>query len=207
MTSSNIIVFGLVFILGLALGGAVIYLLGRRKATSKVPDAAAHAAPGLDLSFSFSYIALSVIIAAITIIALAVLYPSLPAQVDYRFSSSGVPRSSISREGFLAVMVMSQLLMVAAAAAIAGLVLRVARRMLADAPPPSDPTQTIWLMVNMVVLPQVIVSFVALDAVYYAHFGSHSMTPWLFSLIALGIGTLTIIVLFTRSFNETRKVK
>jgi len=204
MNSANFAVFALVFIIGLALGGAVIYFLGRRR---PAPAAAPAAASGLDLSFRFSYILLPVAIALFTIIALGVLYPSLPAEVDYRFSATGVPRGSIGRVGFLALMVGVQLLMTAAAAAIASLILRIARRMLANSPDAVDPMATIWLMANMIVLPQVIVSFVALDAAYYARAGAHIMTPWLFSLAALGVGTLAIIILFTRSFNETRKAK
>ena len=205
MTSSNFAVIALVFLVGLVLGGAVIYLLGRRRGAPSRPVSAQGEKPALDLSFRWGYVLLPAAVALVTIVALAVLYSSLPAEVYYRFSSAGVPRGSIGREGFLAIMVGAQILMVGAATAVASMVLRIARRMLKDSPTFVDPGRAIWLMVNMLVLPQLIVSFVALDSAYYARSGTHIMSPWLFSLVTIGIGTLVIIFLFAQSFNETRK--
>ena len=205
MNSSNIAIFAVVFIAGLALGGWVIYLLGHKKSGKSAPPAPPE--PGIDLSFRSSYIILPAALAILTITAIGILYPSLPPVVDYRFSAAGVPRDSIGREAFLGIMAGAQILMVAAAAAVAGLSLRVARRMMADSPSPVNPTPVIWLMANMIVLPQLIVAFVALDAAYYARMSTHIMTPWLFSLVAIGAGTLVIIILFMRSFNDTRRAK
>jgi uncharacterized membrane protein len=206
MTSSNIAVIALVFLIGMALGGAVIWLLNQRKSVKATP-AAQPAQAATDLSFRFSYITLPSAIALGVIITLAILYSSLPAEVAYRFSSSGSPRDAVSRETFMALMTGVQLVMVAAAALIAFVILRFARRMLKDSPPLVPPGRIIWLMANMVVMPQLIMAFLALDATYYTRTATHMMTPWLFSLLTIAIGTLAIIFLFAQSFNETRKAK
>ena len=72
MTSSNIAIIALVFLVGLVLGGAVIYLLGRRGAAPAAPVKAA-GKPALDLSFRWGYVLLPAAVALVTIIALAVL--------------------------------------------------------------------------------------------------------------------------------------
>jgi len=208
MNSSNFAVFALVFLIGLAFGGAVIWLLGRRRAGSSIQSPVVPGKrPSGDFSFRPGFIAVPIVVAVFTILSLTVLYSSLPGQVAYRFSSAGVPRDTIGREAFFVMMVGGQLLIVAASAGIASVVLRLARRMLAGSPEKIDPSRVIWLMVNMVVLPQLILAFVALDAAYYARVGTHIMTPWLFSLVTIGIGTIVIILLFSLSINETRQTR
>jgi uncharacterized membrane protein len=204
MNSSDIAVFALVFLFGLVIGGVVIFLLWRKKEAARAPVSRIPAKNGVDLSFRFGYIAVPVVLAGVTAIALVVFYPSLPDEVYFRFSSEGAPRSSISREGFLAVMTSAQLLMVLAATAIAWLTLRIAQRMLANSPAMMNPLRTIWLMANMIVLPQVIVAFVASDAAFYARTNTHILTPWTFSLIVIGIGTVSLFALFLRSFKNPR---
>ena len=200
--TANIAVIALVFLVGLVLGGAGIWLMGRRRTTADAPAAKS----STDLSFRLSYIALPGVVALTTVVAIVIMYPSLPTELAYRFSSSGEPRGLIGRELFIGLMIGAQFIVVGLAAAVAVAIINMARRMMKDYPV-AAPGNTIWLMVNMVVLPQLIVAFVALDAAYYARTATHIMTPWLFSLLAIGVGTLAIIVLFARSFNETRKAK
>ena len=207
MTSSNIAVIALVFLIGLVLGGAVIWLIARSRSRkdNTVSSGPGNTAP--DRSFKLSYFALPLAVAFVTIIGLALTYGSLPDEVYYRFSSSGTPQGSISRELFLVIMIGVQLALVAAAAVIAIVVLRITRRILKESEPVIRLSGIIWLMVNMVVLPQLIMSFVGLDATYYATSGLHIVTPWIFSLATVGFGTLVIIILFVRSFNSARRVK
>ena len=202
MISSNIAVIALVFLFGLVLGGVAIWLLGRRHTAVRT---APEAKPTTPLSFRLNYIALPGALALTTVIAIAILSPSIPAELAYRFSSSGAPQGFMGREFFLSIMIGAQLIAVGLAAIIAFFIIRTARRILQSSPAPVAPGRIIWLMVNILVLPQLLVAFVALDAAYYARTSSHIMTPWLFSLLAVGIGTLVIIVLFALSFNETRK--
>jgi hypothetical protein len=207
MTSSSIAVIALVFLIGLVLGGAVIWLIARSGSRTVRTVAPIPEKNTPELTFRFSYIALSSAVALVSIIGLAVMYSSLPAEVYYQFSSNGVLRGSISRELFIVLMIGGQLVLVAVAAVIALTILGIARRMLKGNAPLIDPGRIIWLMANMVVLPQLIVAFVGLDAAYYATSGSHIVTPWVFSLATIGFGTLIIITLFVRSINDARRVK
>ncbi len=207
MNSSSVAVIALVFLVGLAVGGAVIWFVARRQAVARTGPATGRGKKAAtDLSFRLSYIALPSAVALVTVIAMAIAYPALPAEVAYRFNSSGVPQSTMSREVLLLLTVGLQLLTVVAALAVAWLLLNMARRALQNSRPPVEPGRIIWLLANMVVLPQLILSFVALDAAFYAHSQSHLMTPWLFSIVAVGIGTVVMTFLFARSFNEARRI-
>jgi len=205
MNSSNIAVIALVFLVGLVLGGAGIWLFGRRR--TPTPRDPAPKPPSTGPSFRLSFIALPGAVALATIVTLVILYPLLPAEIAFRFSSSGEPRGTIGSGLFVGLMIGAQFIVVGLAAAIAFGIVNMARRMIKDSPTAINPGSIIWLMVNMLVLPQLIVAFVALDAAYYAHAETHIMTPWLFSILAIGVGTLMIIVLFARSFTETRRAK
>ncbi|MCL2150110.1 MAG: hypothetical protein FWH51_04180 [Dehalococcoidia bacterium] len=202
MTPSTAVVIALVFLVGLVLGGVAIWLLGRRRTPSPM---APKEKPAADVSFRLSYIALPGAVALVTIITLAALYPSLPAELAFRFSSSGTPQSLIGRELFIGLMIGAQCVVAGLAVAVAFSISGLARRLLTGSPAPTRPRRIIWLMVNMLVLPQLLVAFVALDAAYYARNLTHVMTPWLFTLLTIGIGTLVLIVLFVLSFNETRR--
>ena len=204
MTSSTVAVIALVFLLVLVLGGVILWLLGRRRGAIQ-PGISSHEKTRTGLSFSLSYLILPGALALVTITALAILYGSLPPEVAYRFTSTGAPRGYIGRELFVGLMVGAQLVVIAAAALVMVVVMQVARHMLKDNPVQMNPQRIIWLMVNMLVLPQLIVAFVALDAAYYASAQSHVMTPWAFSLIAIGVGTIVIIFLFARSVSGTRE--
>ncbi len=211
-TYSNIAVTALVFLLGLVLGGIAFWWFGRRHThtetlTAEKPEAKSETKSAVNLSFRLGYIALPGAVALTTIVFLAILYPSFPNELAYRFSSSGAPQSYIGRELFAVLMIVAQLVVVGFAAAAALFILRLARRMLKDSPAPIAPGRIIWLMANMLVLPQILIAFVALDAAYYANKTAHIMTPWLFSLLAIGVGTLVIIILFALSLNEARRAK
>jgi len=207
-TYPNIAVTALVFLLGLALGGVSIWWFGhRRTKPQNAPAAKQDTATAMDLSFRLGYVILPSAVALTTIVTIAILYPSFPNELAYRFSSSGAPQSSIGRELFTVLMIVAQLVVVGLAAAATIFILRLARRMLKDSPAPIAPGRIIWLMANMLVLPQILIAFVALDAAYYASKTAHIMTPWLFSLLAIGVGTIVIIILFALSLNDARRVK
>lgn len=204
MNSPNFAVIALVFLIGLVLGGTGIWLFGRHRIPTQ---GASEEKSQAELSFRLSYIALPGAVALATVIAIVILYSSLPPELAFRFSSSGEPRGLIGRELFVGLMIGAQFIVVGLTVAVALGIINLARRMLKENPTATAPGSTLWLMVNMLVLPQLLIAFVALDAAYYARNLTHIMTPWLFSLLAIGIGTLVIIVLFARSFNETRKAK
>ena len=204
MNASSIAVIVLVFLIGLVLGGVGIWFFGRRRTAVQTTPVTK---PETDLSFRLRYVVLPGTIALVTVIVLVALYPSMPSEVAFRFSSSGEPKGLMGRELFVGLMAGIQLIITGLSAAVAFGIIGMARRILKDSPAHVDPGQIIWLMVNMLALPQVIIAFVALDAAYYASTSGHLMTPWLFSILAIGVGTIAIIILFALSFNKTRKAK
>ena len=206
MSATTITLIVLVFALGLALGAGLIWFFLRRERGAK-PAAVTPAPPKPvpAVRFRASYIVLPAAVALVAIVISLALYPSLPAQVAYRFTSGGLPTGYMARATFLVLMAGAQVLLVTAAYVIAASIVRVSRRMSQNQPLPVDPSRIIWLMANMVLLPQIILAFILVDSSIYAASNRHLMTPWLFSLIAIGVGTVVIAVLFVRSFQDYQK--
>jgi len=72
------------------------------------------------------------------------------------------------------------------------------------------PHKAIWLMINMLALPQIILAYIMLDVSFYALHETHIMLPWLFTLIALVVGSILLIILFiqaTKSITENSLIR
>jgi uncharacterized membrane protein len=210
MSATTVILLILIFALGLALGaGLILFLLRReRQATAKAAKAERVSAPPRSapvLRFRFSFIALPLVIAMTSIISAFVVFPFLPAQVAYRFTMGGAPASYMARGTFFVLMTVAQLAIVGSAYIIASSIVNLGRRAAQDQPLPVDPSRVIWLMANMVVLPQVILAFILVDAAIYGSTTRHLLTPWIFSLLTLGLGSVAIVALFLKSFRDYRK--
>jgi hypothetical protein len=207
MSATTIVLVIIIFALGLALGaGLILFLLRReRRAYAQAPQPATVPGPAPVLSFRFSYIALPLVIAVTSVLAALVLLPSMPDPVAYRFTTAGLPDSYMARATFIALMAVAQFAVVGAAYLIASSVVRLGQRASQGQPLPVDPSRVIWLMANMVVLPQVILAFILVDAAVYGANNRHLLTPWLFSLVTLGAGSVAIVALFLSSFRGYRK--
>jgi len=47
-------------------------------------------------------------------------------------------------------------------------------------------------MINMLALPQIILAYIMLDVSFYALHETHIMLPWLFTLIAVVVGSIVV---------------
>jgi uncharacterized membrane protein len=205
MSVAIIVVIALVFIIGLACGGGLIWIFLRRQ---KVVKSAGEARPIIKtataLRFHIGLVALPLALFLLCSILVIAFYPSLPLEVAYRFSSTGVAKGWLGREAFVAVMLGAQLIFLLASWVIAAALTRIGQQMLQSSRLPASPGRMIWLMANMVSLPQLIAAFIMVDAIIFARSQHHIMTPWLFALLAIALGSIVLIILFMQSIKQSR---
>jgi uncharacterized membrane protein len=207
MSTTMVLVAFAVFALGVGIGAGAIWILlllrrGKLKSAAQKPvpppgDTSA-------LPFRWGYIAISVFLFLFCLAVAAIVHPSLPESVAYRFSSAGVPTSFLSKAAFTAVMLGAQAFITLAVIGLAFSIIAFGRRLLGKSALAFNVHGMIWLMTNMLALPQIILAFILLDSSFYALQGSHIMTPWLFSLITVGLGSLVILFVFVQVFKQAR---
>jgi uncharacterized membrane protein len=205
MSAAFIVVIALVFIIGLAFGGGLIWFLLRRQ---KLVKPAGETRPIIKkatvLRFYLGLVALPLTLFLLCSILVVAFYPSLPPEVAYRFNSTGVAKGWLGREAFVAVMLGAQLIFLLASWVIAAAVTRIGQKMLESSRFPANPGRLIWLMANMVSLPQIIAAFITVDAIIFARSQQHVMTPWLFALLAIALGSIVLIILLMQSIKQSR---
>jgi uncharacterized membrane protein len=207
MSTTVVLVAFAVFALGVGIGAGAIWvlsLLRRGKLSSPGQKTAPPPGEPSALPFRLGYIAVSVFLFLFCLAVAAVVYPSLPESVAYRFNSAGVPTTFLLKAAFTAVMLGAQLFITLAVIGLAMGIVAFGRRMLGKSALAFNVHGMIWLMTNMLALPQIILAFILLDSSFYALQGSHIMTPWLFSLITVGLGSLVILFVFVQVFKQAR---
>jgi hypothetical protein len=131
MSAAFIVVIALVFIIGLAFGGGLIWFLLRRQ---KLVKPAGETRPIIKkatvLRFYLGLVALPLTLFLLCSILVVAFYPSLPPEVAYRFNSTGVAKGWLGREAFVAVMLGAQLIFLLASWVIAAAVTRIGQKML-----------------------------------------------------------------------------
>ncbi len=208
MSTTLVLVAFAVFALGVGIGAGAIWillLLRRGKLKSAGQKTAPPPGDASALPFRWSYIAISVFLFLFCLAVAAIVHPTLPESVAYRFGSAGAPTSFLPKAAFTAVMLGAQLLITLAVVGLASGIVAFGRHMLARSALAFNVHGMIWLMTNMLALPQIILAFILLDSSFYALQGSHIMTPWIFSLITVGLGSLVILFVFVQVFKQARE--
>jgi uncharacterized membrane protein len=205
MSAVFIVIIALVFIIGLAFGGGLIWMFLRRQQGIKL---AGETRPIIKkaqaLRFHIGLVALPLALFLLCAVLVIVFYSSLPPEVAYRFSSTGVAKGWLGREAFVVVMLVAQMVLLIAAWVIGVAVTGIGQKMLQSSKFPASPGRLVWLMANMVSLPQIIAAFIMVDAIIYARSQQHIMTPWLFALLAIALGSIVLIILFMQSIKQSR---
>ena len=191
-----------IFLLGLVVGGGVIWFVSNfiRRMRSKQTDNVTHTA----LKFRWMYLVIPFILLLFSIVIVLVAYPSLPESVAYRFSTGGAPRSYFPRATFVSLMLGAQLFITVLVGGLAVGIVQFGNSLLKKSALQFNAQGVTWLMSNMLVLPQVILAFILLDSSYYALQLEHLMTPWLFSLIAVACGSVILLFVFIQTFTQIR---
>jgi len=203
MSVTTVIVTALVFLLGLAFGGSIIwFVLRRQKSTSAKEPPKPNELPQSPLVFHRSYITLPLSLALINLITAAAFYFFLPHELAFRFNSGGSPQNSMNRTVFIIFMLGVQFFIVLLAWLIATVIIKIGQKMSKNSQLPLNPTGFIALMSNMLLLPQVILAYLMLDAFIYGVWHTHALSFTAFALWAIGLGTILLIVVFGRLFKQ-----
>jgi uncharacterized membrane protein len=208
MSTTTVLVAFAVFALGVGIGAGAIWillLLRRGKLSAAGQKTAPPPGDPDGLYFRWSYVAIPIFLLLFCLAVAAIVHPSLPESVAYRFSSAGVPTSFLPRAAFTAIMLGAQAFITLAVVGLAFGIVSFGRRMLGKSALAFNVHGMIWLMTNMLALPQIILAFILLDSSFYALQGSHIMAPWLFSLITVGLGSLVILFVFVQVFKQATR--
>ncbi|MFC1991241.1 DUF1648 domain-containing protein [Chloroflexota bacterium] len=156
-------------------------------------------APGVTFTFHWSYIVLPGAVLLLSLVLTAFFYPRLPAEVAYRFQSSGSPDNWAGRGSVILWMLLPQFLLTLVAGGIAGGITGLAARFIQPESTWTKPERIISLMGNMVALPQSILFFAMLDIFSYNSYQIHLLPLWVFALIVLVVGGIILGIFFLRA--------
>ena len=148
------------------------------------------------LSFRWNFIALPVAIFLLSIVLTASYYHRLPTEVAYNFNPNGSPDKWLSRETTILWTLVPQLLLILLAAAITWGVTRLGIVSKSTEGTRIKRERLLSIMGNMVALPQLILCFALIDIFSYNSYQTHIMPLWVFALIIMGVGAITLGILF-----------
>jgi len=163
---------------------------------------------GVTLAFHWSYIILPVVILLLSIILTACFYHRLPVEVAYRFQADGSPSpdSSVGRGAIILWMLLPQLFLTLLAGAITWGIIRLGALFQQPESTWIKLGRILFLMGNMIGLPQIILCFAMLDIFSYNSFRIHIMPLWVFALIVMGLGGIILGIFFIRAIRQALSV-
>ncbi len=175
------------------------------QSNSSKENTAVNAAGGPRLVFRYRYILFPCLLALVCVILLMVFYNRMPAELGLRFASDGTPKTLMSKNAFVFLMLGIQIGIVAVASIISAIFLKIARSVTRNSPTSFDLSGFIAIMSNMLLLPQLILAYIMLDSFIYGIQGTHGISLLAFSLLTVGIGSIVIVILFVRLFIQSRR--
>jgi uncharacterized membrane protein len=218
MSTATILIIAAVFLAGLALGALIISLVLRRR---NVPVAREQTAPAKPfkpaveastsgqpppLVFRLRYIAAPLILAVTCLVIALAFVPALPSPLGFRFAGDGTVLTATNKYAFIALMLAAQIVCALAAWAIARTIIRMGRRALKTTQPQIPLDGYIALMSNMILLPQLILAYIMLDALIHGMWERHLISAGLFSILTIAIGSLILIFMFARMLSRAQNV-
>ena len=156
------------------------------------------------LAFRWKHVTLPLAFLFLSVILVAVFYTKLDAELAYRFSADGTPRGWVSRSVIVWGGLCLQVLFAAMAIGIAKVMTRLGSSM-GQLNSAMNPQRMVILMSNMILLPQIIFSFIVLDVFIYNIYNCHLMPLWIFAVVVLVAGGMILVAFFSSSFNVMRK--
>jgi uncharacterized membrane protein len=210
MPTSSIIIVAVVFIAGLLSGALFIFWRLRGRKPDDQPEASplsvqpAPPAKGDALVFRLSYVITPVLLCAASLVTAASFASYVPSRLAFRFNSNGAPVSYMSKYAFLIIMMATQILCAAVAWGIAEVVIRLGKSAFLTSAPQFKLDGMVSLMCNMILLPQLILACIMLDALIYGAQARHLFSIGIFSILVLAIGSLVIITAFIRVLSKAR---
>ncbi len=158
------------------------------------------------LTFRWNYIALPLIVLAISVITAAIFYFQLPDEIAYRFDANGDPKSWMSRAGITLLMLGLQLFVVVMITVFIQMTINFGRS-IGQTSSQFNPRKLMLVMGNIAALPQLVLAIVMLDIFSYNILDRHVLSIWLFILIFAIIGGIILTVFFVNAFVRARNIK
>jgi hypothetical protein len=210
-------VFVAIFVV-LVLGGAALMWFGLRRrgpvavrAAVPVSGAVQNAAPaggGVRLPFRWGYVAVPLAVLAVTVGAAVYFYHSLPIRIVFGYGEGGVATRDGGRDLIIAILVVGQVAFAFGSAAVALVVAKIAERVAKGGRAMVAAAQSITsVMSNMVVLPQLILCYLALDILIFNARGVRLPSVLLFTVLVIAVGGAALGVLLVRAIQQARVVK
>jgi hypothetical protein len=153
------------------------------------------------IRFRWAYIALPVALFFLTVILAGSFYPFLSSDVVYHFIGD-VPDRFLSRGGFIAWMIVPQLIFALIALAFVRLVMSLSRSFPAGTSPLQD---LLPIMGNMWAVPQLVIVFTMVSFFLYNAYQIIPISLWILIVIVLGIGAAILALLFVRAIRRARR--
>jgi uncharacterized membrane protein len=218
MSSATVLIISAVFLVGLASGALIILWVLRNhkmvsapektldvaRSTPIVEKAAPLMAPLKPLVFRPIYV-LAPLILAITCLIIALAFVSfLPSPLAFRFNSDGSALTSMNKYVFVILMAAAQLLCALAAWSVAQVIVGLGKKIYKASEPQMDLSGFVALMSNMVLLPQVIMAYLMLDAFIYGVWSGHLISTRNFAFTAVVIGSAILCAMFIRLASRAR---
>ncbi len=158
------------------------------------------------LPFRWVYIILPLAILLLSVILTAYFYHQLPTEVAYRFKPDGSPDKWLNR-GMIIVWALTPQLFLAL---LAGVI----TRGITNLGIPHRQTESNWLnpegilflIGNMMALPQIILCFAMFDIFSYNSYQLHIMPLWVFALIIMGLSGVILGIFFINAIRGLGKL-
>jgi uncharacterized membrane protein len=155
------------------------------------------------ISMRWHYLALPLGALVLSLIAIAVFYSRLPADVTYHFSG-GEPDRTVARGVFLLWMTVPHIIFLLMAFMITRMLMASARYM------PSGETplaHMIPLMSNLAGLPQLVLFVIMLQISLYNAYNVGIIPLWIIPVVILAAGAVFLVMMFLRINSKFRKNK
>ncbi len=153
------------------------------------------------MRFRWAYIALPAALSLLTVILAACFYPFLSSDVAYHFIGDA-PDKFLSRGGFIAWMIIPQLIFALIAIAFVRLVMSLSRSFPAGTSPLQD---ILPIMGNMWALPQLVIIFAMVSFFLYNAYQITPISLWILIVVVLVIGAGILALLFVRAIGRARR--
>jgi len=185
-----ILILAAIFLVGLGCGAAIWFVLRHRQSV-KSQEPTKETAKKIGLPFRWRYISVPIAIFLLSIILSALFYNQLPAEVGYHFKPDGTPDRWFSRETAMVWMLAPQFLFTLLAGVLTWGITKLNILSGQIESLWMKPQTILFLMGNIVALPQIVLGFTMLDIFSYNSYQIHIMPTWAFLLI-LGLVTVAL---------------
>lgn len=194
MTTEIFIILGIIVLGGAAAG--FIWFIRRSRRSGQTEGGAV---------FRWRYIVAPIILFFISIIAAAVFYPQLPAEMATHFAADGTPDGWLERELVLVLLLVPQLLLAVVSLVIAWGITRLRSLFLPEANTLVKPEHILLFMGNAVAIPQLVLFFAMLHIFSYNAYQTYILPLWLLLLLILGLATIALVALLVLVISRARR--